>query len=191
MYQMQPSRVDNKLFNPRSGFDAGRGKLVFGFWYTFKVVFFLTAIPWPSFLKVIILRIFGARVGVNVYIKPRVNIHFPWKLEIGNHVWIGEEVVICNFEKVKIGNNCCISQRAFICSGNHNYKVINMAYQNSPITIEDGCWVGAMAFVGPGVIVEVDSVLTAGSFALRRTVAGMVHSGNPCVPKRARWPKAI
>ena len=33
-------------------------------------------------------------MGKSIIIKPRVNIHFPWKLIIGDNVWIGEGAII-------------------------------------------------------------------------------------------------
>jgi putative colanic acid biosynthesis acetyltransferase WcaF len=184
---MKISRVDISRFNSAVGFNLGRSRLVFAVWYLTKIVIFLSPFPWPSTLKVALLRVFGAQVGEGCYIKPRVNIHFPWKIRIGRNVCIGEEVFICNFADVTIGNNCCISQRAFICSGNHNYKTPDMAYLNKPIDIQDGCWVGAMAFVGPGAVMETDSVLCAGSFVFTRTNAAFIYSGNPATPKKGRW----
>ena len=35
-------------------------------------------------IKVRLLRLFGAQVGVGVNIKPNVNIKYPWLLEIGD-----------------------------------------------------------------------------------------------------------
>jgi putative colanic acid biosynthesis acetyltransferase WcaF len=120
-------------------------------------------------------------------IKPRVNIHLPWKLVIGDYTWIGEEVFILNFEPVTIGSNCCISQRAFLCTGNHDYRDIAMSYRNAPIRIEDGAWVGAQCFVGPGVIMAREAVATAGSIVLKNLPEAMICSGNPCVHLKPRW----
>ena len=44
------------------------------------------------------LRLFGAQLGVGVVIKPQVKIKYPWKLRVGNHCWIGEQVWIDVFE---------------------------------------------------------------------------------------------
>jgi len=184
---MSTSHVRNDLFDSRHGFNRGRSILVFGLWQVVKWVFFRTVFPWPSGLKVWILRMFGARVGVGVCIKPQVNIHLPWKLEIGDYAWIGEEAFILNFEPILIGGHACISQRVFLCGGNHDYRDTAMSYRNGPIVIEDGAWVGAGAFVAPNVTIGIDAVVTACSVVTGRLPDGMICSGNPCVPVKTRW----
>jgi putative colanic acid biosynthesis acetyltransferase WcaF len=180
-------RVRNDLFDPSKGFDRGRSRWVEATWYLCKIVFFLSAFPWPSWLKVQLLRGFGARVGEGVVLKPRVNIHLPWRLEIGDHAWIGEEAFILNFADVKIGAHCCISQRAFLCTGNHDFREPDMPYRNRPISVEDGAWVGAQCFVGPGVTVGMEAVLTAGSVVTKDVPPAMICGGVPSVPLRPRW----
>src|SRR6516162_6346266 len=135
------TRVRNDSFDPRQGLDRGRPIWFVAFWYMVKCLLFLSHWPFPSRLKCVLLRSFGARIGKGVLIKPRVNIHFPWKLTVGDFTWIGEEVFILNFEPVCIGAHCCISQRAFLCTGNHDYRQEHMPYRNAPITIEDGAWI--------------------------------------------------
>jgi putative colanic acid biosynthesis acetyltransferase WcaF len=53
-----------------------------------------------SNLKVLILRLFGAKIGQGVRIKPGVRVKFPWRLTVGNHVWIGEDAWIDNIANV-------------------------------------------------------------------------------------------
>jgi putative colanic acid biosynthesis acetyltransferase WcaF len=175
------------LFDSKLGLDRGRPLLVEAAWYAVKCLLFLPAWPVPSSVKRAILRRFGARVGRGVVIKPRVNIHFPWKLAVGDHSWIGEEVFILNFEPVTIGAQCCISQRAFLCAGNHDYRLPDFRFRNRPITVGDGAWVGAQTFVGPGVTIGAEAVVTAGSVVTKDLPNGMVCSGNPCVPAKKRW----
>ena len=180
-------RTRNDQFDSRKDFDLGRPKWVFILWYLFKCIFFLPAFPWPSGLKTRLLRWFGADVGKGVYWKPRVNIHIPWKLKVGDFTWVGEEVNIINFAPVTIGAHCCLSQRSFICSGNHDYRSPDMRYRHAPIILEDGVLVGAAAFVGPGVTVGTDAVITACSLASKSLAGGWVYAGNPCQPMRWRW----
>jgi putative colanic acid biosynthesis acetyltransferase WcaF len=181
------TRVRNDLFDPKRGLDRGRGRLTELAWYACKCVFFLSAFPWPSRVRCGMLRLFGAEIGVGVVIKPRVNIHLPWKLRVGDHAWIGEETFILNFEPVRIGAHACISQRAFLCTGNHDFRDPSMPYRNRPINVGDGAWIGAQAFVGPGVTIGDEAVVTAGSVVTKSLPPAMVCSGNPCAPMKPRW----
>jgi putative colanic acid biosynthesis acetyltransferase WcaF len=181
------TRVRNDLFDAQQGLVRDRSRLIEATWYLIKCAFFLSAIPWPSSFRSALLRLFGAKIGRHVYIKPRVNIHFPWKLQIGDYTWIGEEVFLLNMEPILIGAHCCISQRAFLCTGDHDFKQVNMPYRNRPITVEDGAWVGAQAFVAPGVTIGSEAVIGAGSVVTRDQPAGMRCVGNPCVAIDARW----
>ena len=187
--KIEPSRVRNDLFDNRIGFDLGRPRLTFIAWYLVECFFFLSPLPWPSWLKSSLLRLFGAKIGKAVYWKPRINIHIPWNLEVGDHTWMGEEVCIINFAPVTIGAHCCLSQRSFLCAANHDYRSPDMRYRHSPIKFGNGVWIGACAFVGPGVEIGHDAVLTAMSLANRSLEAGYIYAGNPCSRLRSRWAK--
>lgn len=181
------SRIKNHFFDSRYGYSRGKSALVFALWQLVKWFFFKTVFPWPTGLKVVLLKLFGASVGEGVIIKPQVNIHLPWKLAIGDHAWIGEEVFLLNFEPMVIGAHACISQRAFLCGGNHDFRDPAMKYRNGPITICDGAWVGAQVFVAPGVIVGIDAVIAAGSVLLSNADAGLIYKGNPALVAGMRW----
>lgn len=181
------SKVKLSNFNPNTGLKRGARKSTEIIWYLIKIIFFLSAVPYPSKFKVMLLRLFGAIVGEGVVIKPRVNIHFPWKLVIKNHVWIGEEVFILNFEKLSIGSNVCISQRVFLCGGNHDYKNPSMPYRNGIIILEDGCWLGANTFVSPNVTIGTDTVVSAGSVVTQSLQKNGIYRGNPAQLIKNRW----
>ncbi|WP_339865810.1 WcaF family extracellular polysaccharide biosynthesis acetyltransferase [uncultured Algoriphagus sp.] len=181
------SKVRLDLFESSLGLDRGASKFKETVWYIFKWIIFLSAFPFPSSLKVQILRLFGAKIGFGLVIKPRVNIHFPWKLVVGDNVWIGEEAFLLNFELLTIGNNVCLSQRAFLCGGNHDYRDPAMKYRNGPITLDNGCWVGASVFVGPDVVIGMDSVIAAGSIITKSIPENSIFRGNPAVNVGLRW----
>lgn len=181
------TKIQNKKFDRKKGFDRGMPLFVEALWYLIKINFFLTPFPWPSSLKRFLLRAFGAKVGRGVVIKPRVNVTFPWKFSIGDYSWIGEESFLLNLEAIHVGSQCCISQRAFLCTGNHDYHSTDMSYRNMPIQISDGAWVGAQVFVGPGVNIGVDAVISAGSVVTKDLSGSFIYSGNPCVPIKSRW----
>jgi putative colanic acid biosynthesis acetyltransferase WcaF len=181
------TRMRLDLFDAARNLDRGRPAWFEAVWYLVKTVFFLSALPWPSSLKRALLRFFGAKIGAGVVIKPRVNVHCPWRLEVGAHSWIGEEVFILNFDPVRIGSQACVSQRVFLCTGNHDFCDEKFSFRCAPILIGDGVWIGASVFVGPGVEVGEDAVATAGSVVVKSIPAGMVCSGNPAGPHSKRW----
>jgi putative colanic acid biosynthesis acetyltransferase WcaF len=138
-------------------------------------------------VKAALLRMFGARVGTGTVIKPGVRVKYPWRLELGDHVWIGEDAWIDNLENVKIGSHVCVSQGAYLCTGNHDWKAVSFDYRLQGIVIERGAWIGAKSLVTPGVHVGEYAILTAGSIATRNLAASQVYTGNPAIRVRDRW----
>jgi putative colanic acid biosynthesis acetyltransferase WcaF len=183
------SRLDG--FKPLVNFDRGRPGFVFAAWYLMKRIFFLTSFPWPSPVKLFILKSFGASVGRKIIIKPRVNIHFPWKLSLGDFVWIGERVEIFNFESVRIGSHCCVSQDVFLCAADHDFRDPFFSYRNAPISIGNGVWLQARVFVCPGALVGSESVVTACSLVKGALPENQVCSGSPALPVSCRWRRSL
>jgi putative colanic acid biosynthesis acetyltransferase WcaF len=178
------SRFDN------SNFRRGTSRPIEFLWWVVRSLLFAPWIPIPSACKVVALRAFGARVGRGVVIRSRVNVSFPWNLTIGDHVWIGDEVYILSLAKVVIGNHVCISQRAFLCTGNHDYRSVTFDLKVAPIALQDGCWIGAGAQVGPGVTIGRLAVLGFGSVATGDLEPQMIHRGSPAAKYRARFPES-
>ena len=162
-------------------FDRGAGPLKEGLWILASQFLFRLCPFKLSGLKCAVLRAFGAKVGRGVVIKPRVTITFPWKLKLGNNVWLGEECWLLNLAPIVIGSHVCISQRAFLCTGNHNYKSPAFDLITKAISVEQGAWIGAGAFVGPGVTVGNHAVLAAGSVATKKLEPFGIYHGNPAV----------
>jgi putative colanic acid biosynthesis acetyltransferase WcaF len=154
--------MDLSTFSSRD-FDRGASRLKEGLWILCSNLFFRTNWPMPSALRCFILRFFGATIGQDVVIRSGVHITFPWRLKVGNHVWIGEQVRILNLARVTIGSNVCISQQAFLCTGNHDYKKPSFDLITKPIEIADSVWIAARAFIAPGVKIGENNIIRAGS----------------------------
>lgn len=171
-------------------FDRGASRLKELLWLLVRSVFFEHgALPLFS-IRARLLRAFGATIGEGQGqgpgMKPGVKITFPWKLTIGDYCWIGEEVWILNLAPVTIGNHVCISQRAFLCTGSHDWSDPHFGLITKPIVIEDGVWICANVFIGPGVTIGENAVATAGSVVTHDLPPNMICSGNPCVPVKPR-----
>ena len=131
-------------------------------WAIVRVLFFLSPLPWPSALKASLLRIFGAKIGSSLYIRPRVYIHFPWKIQIGDHCWIGERCEIYNFEMVTMEDYSALAHDVFLAAASHDIRSISLKYKNRPITIEKGVWIASRAFIHGGVTIGEGSIVGAG-----------------------------
>jgi putative colanic acid biosynthesis acetyltransferase WcaF len=160
-------------------------KLRYLIWLILSNLFFLTNIPYPSRFKVGILRLMGARVGVSCVIKPWVKIKLPWKLRIGDHVWIGEAAWIDNISDVEIGNHVCISQNALLLTGNHDYASTSFDLMSKPINIEDGAWICANSTIVGGVSVASHSVVGIGQIITKNTLPFEVYgNGSTTLSKK-------
>ncbi len=146
-----------------TGYSPGRSRLVQVLWYLCSAAVFQS--PWfpCSALKVWLLRLFGASVGRGVVIKPCVRIKFPWRLQVGDFVWIGESVWIDNLAVVTIGSNVCLSQGVYLCTGSHDFGRVTFDLITRPIAISDRVWICAMAVVLPGTRVGTDCLIAAGT----------------------------
>jgi putative colanic acid biosynthesis acetyltransferase WcaF len=167
-------------------YKTGASKPKMLLWYFVNIIFFTSRWMPLSGLKVFLLSVFGAKIGKGVVIKPAVNIKYPWRLKIGNHVWIGEQVWIDNLEDVVIGDHVCISQGAMLLCGNHNYKKTSFDLIVGKIILEEGVWIGAQTVVCPGVICKSHSLLTVGSVATQGLEAYTIYQGNPAQAVRKR-----
>ena len=174
--------------NPQ--FSRGRARIVEALWLLAQWALVASWIPGAAHRRWL-LRIFGAKIGKGVDIKPGVRVKFPWRLEVGNYSWIGENVWIDNLVQISIGANCCISQGAYLCTGNHDWSRSTFDLIMGPIHIGEGAWIAARSTIGPGVTVGEGAVLGLGSVANRDLEPWTINLGVPAVKVRARVMRAI
>jgi putative colanic acid biosynthesis acetyltransferase WcaF len=139
-----------------------------------------------SFHRCFLLRAFGARIGERVTIKPGVRIKFPWRLDVGDDSWLGENVWIDNLAPVQIGSNCCISQGAYICTGNHDWDSSTFDLRVKPVAVGNCAWLGAQSTVGPGVTIGAGAVLSMRSLATSDLAPWGIYRGYPAEFVRQR-----
>jgi putative colanic acid biosynthesis acetyltransferase WcaF len=119
----------------------------------------------PARLRPPLLRLFGARVGTGCIIRHGVRVHWPWNVELGNDIWIGEYAWIHSLADVVVESDVCISQRASIVTGSHHFRDPLFSYDNAPILLRRGCWVATGATVLRGVSIGRNSIVGAGAVA--------------------------
>lgn len=166
------------------GFARGRPLWIEALWWVIQAALVRSWIPGTAHRRYL-LRVFGAQIGEGVIIKPGLRVKFPWRLQIGNHTWIGEDVWIDNLAHVEIGSHCCISQGAYLCTGSHDWSSRRFDLIVKPIAIENHAWVCAKSLVAPGVTIREGAVLSLGSVATGDLDSWGLYGGVP-----AKWIKA-
>ncbi len=143
-----------------------------------KPIFRVSFHNWYRF-RAALLRLFGARIGRGVAIRPSANIEVPWMLDIDDDATVGDQAILYSLGPIRIGKRSIISQYAHLCAGTHDHTDHTFRLIRAPVTIGDDVWIGADAFVGPGVKVGSLSVLGARSSTYKDLDEKQVYVGNP------------
>jgi putative colanic acid biosynthesis acetyltransferase WcaF len=157
----------------------GLNRLARGLW---KVAWLLLFRPSPTPLfawRNWLLRLFGAKVAPGAHVYPSAQIWAPWNLELGKGACLAPEVDCYNVMPVILGSGSTVSQYSYLCTASHDLEAESRPLLAGPIFIDDGAWVAADVFIGPGVKVGEGAVVGARSSVFRDLPAGCVAGGNP------------
>jgi len=174
------SDYNNSWYKPGGGFFKRY------LWILTSFFFFENPLFISRKVKKALLILYGAKIGDGFYMHKSAKIKYPWNLEIGNNVWLGEDCWIDNLTKVLIHSNVCISQGALLLCGNHNYKKPTFDLVVKDIVLYDGVWIGARSVVCGGVTCHSHSVLSVNSVATKDLEEYSIYAGNPAVKVRGR-----
>lgn len=126
-----------------------------------------------------LLRLFGARVGRGVHVHPTVRIAVPWHLAFGDFAAVGDGAILYSLGRISVGSSATISQGAHLCAGTHDYRRADMPLIRAPISVGDGAWICADAFIGPGVAVGDYAVVGARAAAMKDVAPWTIVGGVP------------
>lgn len=130
-------------------------------------------------LRVVWLKLFGAKLKWCHTIYPSVRIYAPWNLEIVNGSVLGPGVEVYNKAPVRIGNGVVVSQGAYICTASHDVSSPVMALVAKPIVIENNVWIASRSIVLPGVKIGEAAVIGCGAVVTKDVEPWTVVGGNP------------
>lgn len=167
-------------------FSVGAPKPVQALWFLLGSP--LLAARWlpGSAWRAALLRAFGASVGRHCRIKPGLRVKYPWKLQVGEACWLGEDVWIDNLAPVRLGNRVCLSQGALLCTGNHDFRSPGFDLRLGAIRLDDDVWVAARAVLAPGTHGGTGAVVALGAVAAGFLEPHTVYSGIPARVKAKR-----
>lgn len=187
----QPPVLDDAPFvdlrnYDQSNFDRGRPSWFILLWWLVQAVTFpLSPHNFNGFRR-FILRLFGAKIGQGVLIRPTARFTYPWKVEIGDYTWIGDDVVLYSLENIRIGCHCVISQKSYLCTGSHDIQDAAFSLKTAGISIGNGVWIATDCFIGSGVQIGANAVIGTRSSVFSSIPAQQVCWGTPARPRYLR-----
>lgn len=179
--------LDLSKFSVPAGFRGRPGWYVQLWWFVQAVLFRPSpqvAYGWRRML----LRLFGATIGEGAIIRPTVRVTYPWKVSIGAHAWVGDDVTLYSLGEIEIGAHSVVSQKSYLCAGDHDYEAVDFTIRGRAIRIGSQVWVASDVFVAPGVTIADGVVVGARSTVLRSLESGFVYAGNPARAVKRRAP---
>lgn len=163
----------------QSWYSRGKSSLTILIWWFIQGTIFRFSLHNMYGYRRFLLRLFGAKIGKGVRIRPSAKFTYPWKVEIGDYSWVGDNVELYSLDNICIGSHCVISQKAYLCTGNHDIEDRAFGLITKPITIENYAWVGADSFIGLGVSIGKGSVIGARSSVFKSVEPWGIYYGNP------------
>lgn len=167
---MQQKRYDLAGFQGY-GYDKGRNIVWQAIWVLISK-YVIEQVWCPNRLRIWILRKFGAKIGAGALIRHGVQIHWPWKLVLGDNVWIGVDAWLLNLEHIIIESNVCVSQGVLLCTGSHDRSSPTFEFDNGPIIIEESSWIAARATILRGVTIGSNSLIGATALVVKNVPSG-------------------
>ncbi len=141
-------------------------------------------------IRIVLLRLFGARIHADATVYGSARIWFPGHLVMEAGSTLGPGVECYCMATITIGEGAIVSQRAHLCAGSHDHRDPAFQLIARPISIGAKAWIATEAFVGPGVTVGEGAVLGARGCAFTDLEPWTVYSGNPCVALSPRVMRA-
>jgi putative colanic acid biosynthesis acetyltransferase WcaF len=167
-------------------FFRGRPAWFVQLWWIVDTIFFRTS---PQFMygwRRFLLRLFGAKIGKKVIIRPSAIITYPWNIEIGDFSWIGDYCTLYSLGKINIGKNSVVSQKCYVNTGSHDHNKKTFDIFTLPVTIEDECWITTDVYIAPGITIGKGTIVGARSSVFKSLPAGKICFGSPAKPIKDR-----
>jgi putative colanic acid biosynthesis acetyltransferase WcaF len=157
----------------------GRSKVMVQLWWLVQSTLFAMSPQVMYGWRAWLLRRFGARVGRGAIIRPSVKTPYPWKLTIGDHCHIGDEVHLYTYGEIEIGDCAVVSQRSYLCAGSHDYTSPTFDIFAKKIVIGREAWLATDVFVAPGVTIGSGAVVGARSSVFHDLPSAVIAMGTP------------
>src|SRR4051812_17599887 len=136
--------------------------------------------------RVMLLRVFGAKMGRNCHFYPGSKIWAPWNVICEDQVTAGDGAEIYNPAPMFFGSHAIVSQDAYLCGATHDCDDPAFPLLGYSSSLGAYAWVCARAVVSPGVNLGEGAVLGLASVATRDLEPWNIYAGVPAIKIRER-----
>ena len=132
------------------------------------------------------LRVFDAKIDGKPFVHQRARIAVPWNLTLHDRACLGDRANAYSLAEIEIGARATVAQEAYLDTGSHDFDQAGLPLITAKITIGEDAFIGARAFVLPGVTIGARSVVGACSVVTHDVPEDVIAAGNPCKVLRKR-----
>ena len=136
------------------------------------------------------LRVFDAKIDGTPFVHQRARIAVPWNLILHDRACLGDRANAYSLGEIEIGARATIAQEVYLSAGTHDFSQPDLPLVAGRITIGEDAFIGARAFVLPGITIGARSVIGACSVVTKNVPEDVVAAGNPCRVIKPRPPSA-
>lgn len=126
------------------------------------------------------LRVFDAKIDGEPFVHQRARIAIPWNLILHDRACLGDRANVYSLGEIEIGARATVAQEAYLDTGSHDFNRPELPLVVAKIKIGEDAFIGARAFILPGVTVGARSVVGACSVVTHDVPDDVIAAGNPC-----------
>jgi putative colanic acid biosynthesis acetyltransferase WcaF len=157
--------------------------------FTFRIKMLLWELCWAIFCswtpkpancwRLFWLRLFGAKIFGRPFVHQRARIQIPWNLTMHDKSCLGDRTNAYSLGRIEIMEHAIVAQEVYLCAGTHSFDLPEKILVTNSIIIESNVFIGARAFILPGITIGENSIIGACSVVTKNVVPNTTIKGNP------------
>jgi putative colanic acid biosynthesis acetyltransferase WcaF len=129
--------------------------------------------------RLVVLKAFGGEVQGRPFVHQRARIQIPWHIVLEDRACIGDLANLYSLGRIVVREGAVLAQESYVCTGTHDFTRKELPLVTKPVEIGRDAFVGARAFLMPGVTVGRNAIVGACAVVTCNVDPGAIVAGNP------------